>query len=152
MRLTARIAPVALVSLLVALLVAGCGTAVPTATPQDMTGVLSALVLRGVAIRQVVGGDTGCPNSPLHSNAARIDLNLEGNGRDQQVYLFRWRRTADYDAAAEGFAECVAQHAARSTPPAVEVVEVRPWRAYGSGWSRELTSLVREALQAAAGN
>ena len=129
---------------------AGCaGTVTPTASPQEMTGVMSALVLRGVTIRQVVSGDAGCPGSGLHSNAARIDLTLVAGG-DHSVYLFRWRRRADFDAAAGTFADCAAQHAAESPAAAADVVEVPPWRAYGTGWTRELNAILHEALRAAA--
>jgi len=113
-----------------------------------MTGVLSALVLRGATIRQVVSGDAGCPGSSLHSNAARIDLTLHA-GADHSVYLFRWRRPADFGAAADAFADCAAQHVAQSPAAAADVVEVPPWRAYGTGWTRELNTILHEVLRTA---
>ena len=140
-----------MVALVEAALVGCTGVTVPTPSPQDMTGVVSALVLRGVTIGQVTAGDAGCPGSSLHSNAARIDLSLGPGARDHSVYLFRWRRPADFDAAAGPFADCVARHAAQAPTPVADVIEVRPWRAYGAGWTRELNALLQEALRAAGG-
>ncbi|MDP8905550.1 MAG: hypothetical protein M3N29_09630 [Chloroflexota bacterium] len=135
--------------LVAAALLSACGgVASPTPSPADLGGVLNALASRGATINQVVGGDAGCPDSTLHSNAARIGLRVDG--RDYEIHLFRWRRAADFEAATAAFDECVAAYAAGTSSVSIEVVAVPPWRAFGSGWSRQVTETVREALQAAA--
>jgi hypothetical protein len=78
-------------------------------------------------------------------------VTLEQDGRDYEIYLFRWRRAGDYEAAADSFARCVGDHAAENSAVNVEMVDLSPWRAYGAGWSDELRRAVDGALRAAGG-
>jgi hypothetical protein len=126
--------------------------AAPTPTPRDFTAVLEALALRGATIHQAVAGDSGCPTLPLHSNAVRLELTLQQDGEDYEIYLFRWRRPAHYDAAADAFNECLAQYAADSVSVNVDAIEMAPWRSFGPGWTDELRSALTGALRAAGGS
>jgi hypothetical protein len=138
-----------------ALLVAAAACAdgaAPTPTPRDFTAVLESLALRGATIHQAVAGDSGCPTLPLHSNAVRLELTLQQDGEDYEIYLFRWRRPEHYTAATEAFADCLEQYAAASVAVNVDSIELAPWRAFGPGWTDELRSALGGALRAAGGS
>jgi hypothetical protein len=133
--------------------IAACADgAAPTPTPRDFTAVLESLALRGATIHQAVAGDSGCPTLPLHSNAVRLELTLQQDGEDYEIYLFRWRRPAHYEAAAETFDDCLEQYAAVSVAVNVDSIELAPWRAFGPGWSDELRTALAGALRAAGGS
>lgn len=143
------------ISLLLSLtLLAACGgPGAATPTPGGMNDVLPALALRGATIHDTVSGDAGCPGVPLHPNAARIEMTVEGDESRYVVYLFRWRRPADFDAAAQPFEECLEEFAGQSDGEVpLDVVEAAPWRAYGAGWSEEARLLIDEALNDLAGS
>jgi hypothetical protein len=138
-------------SILVLALVVACGGS-PSATfsAGDLTAVQEALALRGATVLRATSGDAGCQGSDLHSNVVRLDLRLDGDDGEQQVYLFRWRRPAQFEAGAVPFAECVDSFASSAGEPPV-TLEVPPWRAYGSAWSDELRLTLEDALRAAGG-
>ena len=132
-------------------LLVGCGSAAPpSATPPSVVNVLEGLALRGATIRQAVSGDTGCDVAPLRGNAVRLVLTLDETAEQHEIHLFRWRRQAQYDAAAADFAACVEEYRAASEG-GVEVLELAPWRAFGQGWDDELSVVLEESLRAAGG-
>ncbi len=134
-----------------ALLVAACGTtAGPGPTLGDLTAVEQALALRGATIVNGVGGDPGCTGTELHSNAVRFDVRV-GDEPVRSVYLFRWRRPAQFDDAADEFARCLATFEATADED-VTTLEVRPWRAFGAGWSEPLGITVEDALRSVGGS
>lgn len=134
------------------MLTAGCGGARPTPSPGGMVAVLGALAAHGASVTDVVAGDSGCSDPSLHDNAQRITLTLAADGRTYEVYLLRWRRQSDFDAAAAAFAACVADAAASpGGADAMETVELAPWRAYGPGWGREMRDVIAQSLASAAG-
>ena len=134
------------------LLLAACGTfTAPVPTPQEMDDVIAELVLHGGSVHNLVSGDAGCPTSDLHDNAIHFDLALGNQSATHEVYLLRWRRQADYDAAAQAFADCVAEYQALHPEQPVSQLESNPWRAYGSGWTPQVEETLRAALQAAGG-
>ena len=143
---------------LLALAIAGCGSSAtvspsvtPSPTPQrgDMSAIQAALALRGATIHDAVSGDAGCPSVPgIHQNAARFVISLAGDAQTYEIHLFRWRRPADFAAAAQPFRDCVDEYAAGiAGDVAIDTVEVEPWRAYGPGWSQELSELLDSALR-----
>lgn len=137
----------------VALLVlAGCGGAVtPSASIGTMDDVIANLVLRGATVQRLVSGDPGCPSSDLHSNAISMELAIGSQGSLRSVYLFRWRRPADFEAAAAKFQACVAEYGAQHPGAVVTTLESAPWRAYGPTWNDMTVSLIEEALHASGG-
>jgi hypothetical protein len=149
--------------LLALTLVAGCGTATtstptaratPTPTSAGMDAVQAALALRGATIHQVVSGDAGCPSvEGLHSNAARLEVSLaEAPEERYDIYLFRWRRPADFAAAEQPFSDCVdAYGAGVDGEVPIDGLEIEPWRAYGPAWSEELMLLLEDALRDVSG-
>src|SRR5215210_4537710 len=131
---------------------AACGTGSPSPSAAEMTDFLQALVLRGATIHEQVGGDAGCADSTLYGNALRLELTLAQDGNDYEVFVFRWRRPADFDASAERFGDCLEEFASGISGDAnVESVEVRPWRAFGPGWSPELQTTLEQAIRATGG-
>lgn len=142
-----------LVPFLLALAFAACGYggASPRPSVGDLSAVLGALALRGATVHDQVSGDAGCASSELHSNAVRLSLSLAGDATVHDVYLFRWRRPADFAAAAASFDACLAAHAAGNADADVESLEVPPWRAYGVAWPPAVRSAVDGALRAVGG-
>lgn len=131
-------------------MLSSCGTA-PTPTPGEMVDVLNELAAHGATVRDVIAGDTGCSEPSLHDNGTRLQLTLASESRDYTVFLFRWRRPSDYDAAAASFSLCVSEFAQRlSSSVSVNVVDVSPWRAYGPGWTPTLHDALQQSLAAAA--
>ena len=134
------------------LLVCGCSAFVaPSPSAGEMGDVVGALVLRGATITDQVGGDAGCSEPTLHSNAVRLDVRMPGESASVPVYLFRWKDRADYDAARSVFDSCVTEFGAANAAPDMSSVGVAPWRAYGPNWSAALNVAVNDALTQAAG-
>jgi hypothetical protein len=130
----------------------GCGAfGAPSPTPAGLNELVSALVLHGVTIHEQVSGDDGCPRVDLHDNATRLTVSVADDATQRDVYVFRWRRAADYDAAAQTFFPCATDF--RSSRPGTElaVIEQPPWRAFGADWSDTLEQALRNSLQEAGG-
>jgi hypothetical protein len=146
----ARARLVALMIAASASMIAACGAA-PAPTAGDMTSVLSELAAHGATVRDIVAGDPGCADASLQGNGSHIKLMLAADGRDYDVYLFRWRRATDYDAAGGAFSSCVSAFADRlDSSVRVDIVEVSPWRAFGPGWTKDLHDTMQQSLAAAA--
>ncbi len=130
--------------------VVACGAA-PAPTAGDMTLVLSELAAHGATVRDIVAGEPGCADASLQGNGSHLKLTLAADGRDYDVYLFRWRRASDYDAASQPFNSCVSSFAdSLDSSVRVEIVEISPWRAFGPGWTQDMHDTVQQSLAAAA--
>ncbi len=142
----------ALAIAILAAVLGGCGS-LPTATPTPaaMDDVIAALVLRGLTIRRLVGGDPGCPSSDLHSNAVRLEVAIDNRSATHEIYLLRWRRPADYSDSAQAFADCIAEYHALHPGQTVSQLESEPWRAYGPGWPPDLGPRLADALRSVGG-
>jgi hypothetical protein len=139
-------------ALLVAVVAAACGaTGQPVATPGGFGDVVGALVLHGVAVHEQVSGDDGCPRVELHDNAMRLTVSVGDDTARRDVYLFRWRRAIDFDASVQSFFMCVTDFRSNHPGTVIEVVEQRPWRAFGADWSLPLKQAVTDALAVSAG-
>lgn len=137
--------------LLVLLIVAAVGcsnTGTPTPTAGGFNDLIAALVLRGVTVTNHVSGDAGCSDLTLYSNAIRLDVTTANSPTVYQLYVFRWRRPADFEAAQQAFQDCVDGFLAINPTAQVEGLEVAPWRAYGPNWPDELSNTITEALRA----
>lgn len=137
---------------LLVLLAFGCGAfSAPSPTPGGMDDVIAALVLRGVTVHRLVSGNPGCSNGNLHGNAVLLEVAIDNQSASHEIYLFRWRRPADFDAAAADFDACVAEYGSLNPGHRVDRLEARPWRAYGPGWTDDLRATLTDALRAASG-
>lgn len=133
-----------------ALLLVACGTFTePAPTPAEMDDVIAALVLRGVTVHRLTSGDPGCPSRDLQDNAVHMEVALGAQSALHDIYLLRWRRASDFDAAAQSFADCVAQYEVQNPGRQTGQLEANPWRAYGPFWTPELDATVADALHAA---
>jgi hypothetical protein len=145
--------PVGLMALVVSVSIGGvaaCGAS-PQPTPGDMTSVLSELAAHGATVDDIVAGDVGCGDASLQGNGSHLNLTLAADSRDYDVYLFRWRRTSDYEAASQPFNACVSEFSSTlGSMVAVEIVEVSPWRAFGPAWTKEMHDTMQQSLAAAA--
>ena len=119
----------------------------PTETPGTMDDAIAELVRNGVAIHNLVGGDSGCPGQDLHDNALRLDVSIGTMSSTRTIYLMRWRRQADFDTSAVSFANCVSEWASQTGATQVEQVSNAPWRAFGPNWPPELLAAVTDALE-----
>ena len=137
---------------LVAVLLTACGVfTAPAPTPAEMDDVIAQLVLRGATIHRLVSGDAGCPSSGLHDNAVHMEISLDTQSATHEIYLLRWRRPSDYDAAAQAFTDCVTEYGSLNAGQVVSQVDSNPWRAYGPGWTPQLQQTLVDALHAAGG-
>jgi hypothetical protein len=142
-----RLSLVALVGLVV-----GCASnGIPAATPAGMDDLVAALVVRGASITDQVAGDAGCADRTLIGNAVRLDVRMSDEDAVSPVYVFRWRRVADFDAAAAPFADCVAEFGQRTGAEHMDQVSHTLWRAYGPNWPARLRDAVNAALLQAGG-
>jgi hypothetical protein len=137
---------------MLAMTLAAACAASPTPSPANMTGVLNELAAHGASLVDVVGGDAGCSDASLQGNGTRLTLRFALDGRDYDVYLFRWRRASDYEAADGAFDACSAAFAAAGGAGTgrLATVEVFPWRAFGIGWTEAVRDAVVDSLTAAA--
>jgi hypothetical protein len=134
------------------LCVTACGVFVePSPTPAEMDDVIAALVLRDVTIHTLVSGDAGCPGSGLHGNGVHMEVAIGAQSALWTIYLLRWRRSSDFDAGAQEFADCIAEFEAANPGRTVVQVASNPWRAYGPNWPDPLRTIVSDALHAAGG-
>jgi hypothetical protein len=137
--------------MMVVLSATGCGSiGQPAPTPAGFSDFVAALVLHGVTVHEQVSGDDGCPRVELHDNATRLTVSSADDPTRRDVHLFRWRRATDFDAAAQTFVMCVTDFRANHPGTVVDVVEQRPWRAFGADWGDALETAVTEALEASA--
>ena len=137
---------------LAALISGSCASGtVPTPTPGGMDDAIANLVLRGVTIHSLVSGDPGCPTSDLHDNAVHLEVSFASQSSIKDIYLFQWRRAADYEAASQAFNDCVTEYSQVRPDSEVTTVYASPWRAYGSVWGDDLANVVEAALREATG-
>ncbi len=137
---------------LMALALSGCGSfSAPAPTAGTMDDLISALVLRGATVHRLVSGDPGCPSSDLHSNAIHLEVALGSQSATHEIYLFRWRKAADFEGSAQAFLECAEEYASLNPGRQVFTIESAPWRAYGPGWTEGLRATLLDALRAAGG-
>ncbi len=139
---------------LAAALVIGACSALPSPpppTPGNMDDVIAALVRRNVTVHGLISGDSGCPAEDLHDNAVHLEVAVEAQSALKHIYLFRWRKPADFEASRDAFARCVTEFS-QGINPVVEIseLELAPWRAYGV-WDPQLARLVEEAIRSTGG-
>ncbi len=113
-----------------------------------MDDAIAELVNNGIAIHNLVGGDAGCPEQDLHDNALRLEVSIGTMSSTRNIYLLRWRRQSDFDAAAESFTRCLTDFVDTTGATHVDQVANAPWRAYGPNWPPQMLAAVTDALDA----
>ena len=135
-----------------ALSVSACyGDSGPGPTPGEMDDVIANIVLQDVTVLHLTSGDTGCTTSSLHDNAVHLTVAIGAQSASHEIYLLRWKNQAKFDAAASDFRACVSEYQAANPGATISQVSAYPWRAYGPGWTAQLTTIVNAALYATGG-
>lgn len=139
--------------LTVALMAAGCaGLSAPSPTPGSIVDdVVAGLVRRGVTVHRLVSGDPGCASPGLQGNALRMEVSVLNQSATRDLFVFGWRRQAQFDEAKPDFDACVAAYEAGRPGVTAWTVELSPWRAYGSLGNDQLLRMVEESLREAGG-
>jgi hypothetical protein len=95
-----RSVALAVAALVASLVLVGCGriAAAPSPTPADFAGIVEQLAKAGIAVKNVVSGDSGCADPTLAPTA----IGFDASGLDQtqpvrvRVYIFgdrdAWQR------------------------------------------------------------
>ena len=133
-----------------ALLLTACYGGSSAPTPGDMTDVLGDLAANGLTMTDTVAGDTGCSDGSLADNARRLEMAFAPDGQSYTVYLFRWRRDADFTAAGPAFDRCAEAYRQAHPSAPFDTVDVSPWRAFGPAWTPQLREALEQALAGAA--
>lgn len=132
--------------------VGGCyGDSGPGPTPGEMDDVIANIVLQNTTVLHLTSGDAGCPTSALHDNAVHLTVVIDAQNASHEVYLLRWKNQAAFDAAQTDFAACVSEFTAANPGASVTQLDEFPWRAYGPGWTTQLSAILTNALRAAGG-
>jgi len=137
------------------LLVAACQANDPAeATPRDSAGLLEELGRHGVTAVEQRAGDPGCADASLEPNAIHWQLIIGDDPTPRDVYLFRFKDRATFDAGAAAVDACREAFAGRTDRAGgtVQHLEISPWRAFGDGWSTGLIDALQASLILAAGN
>lgn len=135
-----------------ALSVGGCyGDSGPGPTPGAMDDVIANIVLQDVTVLHLTSGDPGCPTLSLHDNAVHLTVAIGAQSASHEIYLLRWKNQRDFDAAGGDFASCVSEFNAANPSAGVSQFDSFPWRAYGPGWTTQLSTILTNALRAAGG-
>jgi hypothetical protein len=141
--------------LLATLALTGCSSlveGVPSPTPQDFGGIVTALGDVGISVSNPISGDAGCSDPSLVGPS--IAFSASGLGMPAsspaklRVYIFGdvdafQRKRADVD-------RCIARWA--TDPATFETVDAAPYVLAGQGpWPAAFKTALQAALRAAAG-
>jgi hypothetical protein len=142
----------ALVVIVAALLVAGCGVfTAPSPTAGEIGDVVAGLVRRGATITTQVSGDAGCADQTLVGNAVRYDVRPSGEAATVSIYVLRWKSQQTFDATESAFVDCYTAYKQAHADQGISVYEDSPWRVYGPSWSQAFYAVVKQAVHEAAG-
>jgi hypothetical protein len=141
------------VALLAAVLSVGAcyGDDGPGPTPGEMDDVIANIVLQNTTVLHLTSGDAGCPTSALHDNAVHLTVVIGSQNASHEVYVLRWKNQAAFDAAGADFAACVSEFKAANPAAIMTQLDEFPWRAYGPGWTTQLSGILTNALRGAGG-
>lgn len=150
--------------LVIVLITLSCTGARTAAPPASIHGILSEIARRGATATDLVSGDTGCATAGegLAPNAFHFRVASTPRVPPADVYVFLFRTRQTFTAATPAIDTCAAAYAAAGAAPrptvgsaaggGIQRLAISPYHAFGTGWSRELTDLLRDALSSAAGD
>lgn len=146
-------ATLASLSLVVALIVAACGsisTTAPAPTPADFQGIAAELTKAGIVIDDLVAGDAGCLDPVLIPTA----IGVTASGLDQadpvRLYLYIFRNRASFERLRASVDSCARDFV--TDLETFETIEQSPFVLAGQGpWAPEFEAAIRDALLVAAG-
>jgi hypothetical protein len=148
-----RRAPVAAVTLAVAVVATGCGTisrTPPTPTPADFQGIAGAIVQRGIQVSHIVSGDAGCPDENLAKTAIAFDAVGLDQATTVRLYVYIFRNRDTYERLRATVDDCARSYV--KDPETYESVETSPYVLSGQGpWGQQFKENLRAAITQAAG-
>jgi hypothetical protein len=139
--------------LVAALALAGCSGLVdrgPSPTPQDFGGIVSALGVAGIVVRNPQSADAGCSNPDLIPTA--IGFEASGLGVTTPIHLrvYIFGSSDSFDRRLPDVDACIATWA--TDPATFETVQASPYVLAGQGpWPAPFKAAIRAALLAASG-
>jgi hypothetical protein len=139
--------------LLVAVVVAACGTistTAPAATPADFPGITAELARRGVLVNHFVSGDAGCADPVLTPTAIAFDARGLDQDENVRIYIYIFRNREAFERLRASVDTCAASFV--TDPGTFETAEESPFVLAGQGpWAPEFEAALRDALAEAAG-
>ncbi|MGH2468409.1 MAG: hypothetical protein ACRDGL_11885 [Candidatus Limnocylindrales bacterium] len=142
---------VACLTLVAVLALAACtGGGRPRSTPMDLSGVVTELIKRQVAVVQTIGGDPGCDDASLRPNGVHLRVSLTRDPTVYDVYLFRFKDDVTWGSQSAAVTACAAAVTSTASAPAggsLQTIAVSPYRAFGLGWPSALRVALDGALR-----
>ena len=140
-------------SLVVALLIAGCGTietTPPAPTPADFGGIAAELSRHGVQVDDIVSGDAGCDDRELIPTA----IGLTASGVDQtkpvRIYLYIFNNATSFQKLRARIDTCARSFV--TDADTFQSIEQSPYVMAGQGpWAPGFKAALRAGLGVAAG-
>jgi hypothetical protein len=134
-------------------LAAACAstTGTPAPTPGDIEAIAAGLAHQGIAISNVVAGDSGCADPSLTGTA----ISFQASGADQAapvtIHLYSFRSRDVFAGRQDAVNACARSYV--SDPATYEVVAVSPYIAAGQGpWAPAFKAALEQGLTQAAGS
>lgn len=126
------------------------GSARPSYHPGEARDIVAAIARQGVTVGDVLPGASACDDAGLVGNALQLTVTdpADGSTRDLWVYSFRERY---WDASGPQVDACQAAFVAAHPGAVVRRLDIPLYRAFGAGWSAELTNALEAAIAEAAG-
>ena len=119
---------------------------VPSPSPPGFQEVFTALARHGVTVTEIVAGDPGCDDPTLVGNAVRFTATMS-DGNRREVHLFGFRDAAALRNGGASLERCRSAFASQLPGGAsVGSMTSSPYYAFGTPWSAELETLLREAV------
>src|SRR3954447_6825123 len=140
-------------SVVVSIILAGCGTisrTPPAPSPADFQGIAGDIVQRGIEVSHVVSGDPGCPDADLAKTAIAFDASGLDQKAPVRLYLYIFRNRDTYQRLRSTVDGCARAYV--TDPVTYESVETSPYVLSGQGpWGSQFKTNLRAAIDEAAG-
>lgn len=149
---SATVRRLACLTLVAVLALAACTGTRPRSTPLDLSGVVTELIKRQVAVVQTIGGDPGCDDADLRPNGVHLRVSLKPDPTVYDIYLFRFKDDATWSSGSAAVTACAAAGASTATAAAdgaLQTIAVSPYRAFGLGWPSALRAALEATLRVA---
>ena len=139
--------------MLLALVVAGCGSIALTpepATPTDFAGFVGRLAVAKISVDAYVSGDAGCTDQDM----VQSSISFHAQGLDQaapiKLYLYTFRDKAAYQKHLAQIGPCAASWVTDAST--YDEIDQSPYILAGQGpWPTQFKTALRTTLAAAAG-
>jgi hypothetical protein len=132
------------------LLLAACyNFATPSYHPGDATDLGAAIERNGLTIRSVTPGDSACADAGLIANALHLVVGDPADDADRDIWIYSFRERY-WDASKAQVDACQEAYEGAHPGSSVNRVDIPLYRAFGPGWSTDLTQALKAGLNEAA--